>query len=142
MNSNTPTRSSALFSTGVPVRAQLRRRGTDRTASLVWLAATMATGNRELFFPFTMHLAACAALVAARQSPRAGWLGGGAVIAAFMVIRVLQQATARVLAVELVVATGILAFALMARPWSRRETGREAAIVVAAALLAYASLAL
>jgi hypothetical protein len=112
------------------------------TASLVWLAATMATGNRELFFPFTMHLAACAALVAARQSPRAGWLGGGAVIAAFMVIRVLQQATARVLAVELVVATGILAFALMARPWSRRETGREAAIVVAAALLAYASLAL
>ena len=33
-----PTKSSTLFSIGVPVRAQLRPRGIDRTTSLVVLA--------------------------------------------------------------------------------------------------------
>ncbi|MFM8703011.1 MAG: hypothetical protein ACKOHG_03945 [Planctomycetia bacterium] len=110
------------------------------TASLVWLAAAKAPGNRERCFAVTLHLAAGAALAAARHTPRAGWPGGGAVIAAFMVIRVFQQATARVLAVELVVAAAILAFVLMARPWSRKDAMREAALVVAAALLACASI--
>ena len=36
-NSKIPTRSSALFSIGVPVSAQLRPRVTPRTAWLVWL---------------------------------------------------------------------------------------------------------
>ena len=40
--------------------------------SLAWLGFSHATGNRELFFPYTMYLASCVAL---RDSQRASWLG-------------------------------------------------------------------
>ena len=119
--------------------------------SLAWLGLSHATGNRELFFPYTMYLASCVAL---RESRRAAWLGplgGAVVVAAFMVIRILQQATVRVLVVEFVVAAAILALVLVARWWSRRHGKQvahvtpfawQAAIVVASSLLAYASLAI
>jgi hypothetical protein len=119
--------------------------------SLAWLALSHATGNRELFFPYTMYLASCVAL---RDSQRAAWLGplgGAAIVAAFMVIRILQQATVRVLAVEFVVATAILALVVVAGSWSRRRVTHIAtaahfawlaAIVAASSLLAYASLAI
>ena len=123
--------------------------------SLVWLALSHATGNRELFFPYTMYLASCVAL---RDSQRAtqraaglGPLGGAAIVAAFMVIRILQQASVRVLTVELVVAAAILAIVVVARSWSRRHVAHvappariawRAAIVAASSLLAYASLAI
>jgi hypothetical protein len=72
--------------------------------SLAWLALSHATGNRELFFPYAMYLASCVALRDSQQATqRMAWLGplsGAAIIAAFMVIRILQQATVRVLAVE------------------------------------------
>jgi len=119
--------------------------------SLAWLALSHATGNRELFFPYTMYLASCVAL---RDSQRAAWLGplgGAAIVAAFMVIRILQQATLRVLAVEFVVAAAIFALVVVAGSWSRRRVahvappahfGCRAAIVAASSLLAYASLAI
>jgi len=118
---------------------------------LAWLALSHATGNRELFFPYTMYLASCVALRATERTPWLGPLGGAAIVAAFMVIRILQQATARVLAVEFVVAAAILALVLVARSWSRRHGlhvtpythfAWQAAIVVTASLLAYASLAI
>jgi hypothetical protein len=119
--------------------------------SLAWLALSHATGNRELFFPYTMYLASCVAL---RDSQRAAWLGplGGAlIVAAFMAIRILQQATVRVLAVELAVAAAILAVVVVTGAWSRRRVGHvapsatfawRAAIVAVSSLLAYASLAI
>jgi hypothetical protein len=119
--------------------------------SLAWLALSHATGNRELFFPYTMYLASCVAL---RDSQRAAWLGplgGAAIVAAFMVIRILQQATLRVLVVEFVVAAAIFALVVVAGSWSRRRVahvappalfGWRAAIVAASSLLAYASLAI
>ena len=119
--------------------------------SLAWLGLSHATGNRELFFPYTMYLASCVAL---RDSQRATWLGplgGAAIVAAFMVIRILQQATARVLAVEFVVAAAILALVVVTGSWSRRRVAHvaspahfcwRAAIVAASALIAYASLAI
>ncbi len=94
--------------------------------SLAWLALSHATGNRELFFPYTMYLASCVAL---RDSQRAAWLGplgGAVVVAAFMVIRILQQATVRVLAVELVVAAAILALVVATGSWSRRRVAHVA----------------
>jgi len=118
---------------------------------LAWLALSHATGNRELFFPYTMYLASCVALRATERTPWLGPLGGAAIVAAFMVIRILQQATARVLAVEFVVAAAILALVLVARSWSRRHGVHvaaptnfawQAAIVAASSLLAYASLAI
>ena len=123
--------------------------------SLAWLALSHATGNRELFFPYTMYLASCVALWnSQRATQRAAWLGplgGAAIVAAFMIIRILQQATGRVLAVELVVAAAILALVVVAGSWSRRRVAHvtpatdfawQAAIVVASSLLAYASLAI
>jgi len=111
--------------------------------SLIWLALFYATGNRELFFPYTMFLATGVAVRAAERTPWLGVLGGGAVVTAFMVIRVLQNATTRVLAVELVIAAAILACAVAARSMSERQAIlRDAAIVAVSSLLAYASLAL
>jgi hypothetical protein len=120
--------------------------------SLAWLALSHATGNRELFFPYTMYLASCVALRdsqrATQRSAGLGPLGGAAIVATFMVIRILQQATARVLTVEFAVAAAILALVLVARSWSRRHGlhvtpyAWQAAIVVTSSLLAYASLAI
>jgi hypothetical protein len=119
--------------------------------SLAWLALSHATGNRELFFPYTMYLASCVALRATERTPWLAPLGGAAIVAAFMVIRILQQATVRVLAVEFVVAAAILALVVVAGSGSRRDGVHvtsyarfawQAAIVVIASLLAYASLAI
>jgi len=116
--------------------------------SLLWLALANATGNRELFFPYTMYLASCVAVGSAARSRWPGPLGAGVVVAAFMIIRILQQAAVRVLAVEFVVAAAILAFVVVACSWSRRHVVHvapfawQAAIAVAASLLAYASLAI
>jgi len=111
--------------------------------SLLWLALFHATGNRELFFPYTMYLASGVALRAAERTLRLGILGGGAVVTAFMVIRILQNATSRVLLVELVIATAILALPLAVRSASRTHSiTRDAIITGVSSLLAYASLAL
>lgn len=116
--------------------------------SLCWLGLSHATGNRELFFPYTMYLASCVALRGFDRSGSTALLGGGAIVGVFMIIRILQQATPRVLAVEFAVAATILALVLNADSWSRRHGERaprsslRAAIVVASSLLAYASLAL
>jgi hypothetical protein len=64
------------------------------------------------------------------------------VAAAFLLVRVAQQATPRVLAVERAVAAAILVAATFA--WLRfpRPAVMDAAIIVDSALLAYAGLAL
>lgn len=113
--------------------------------SLAWLALSHATGNRELFFPYTMYLASCVALRTAGRTTWRGPVAGGVVVAVFMVIRILQQATVRVLAVELVVAAAILALVVAAGSWRRRDASAlpwHAAIVMTSSLVAYASLAL
>lgn len=76
-------------------------------AALAWLGASALTGNRELFFPYAMHLAA-AAFLAVGGWPR-GALAGGAVIGAFLAVRVVQSAPQRVLAIEFVAAVAVLA---------------------------------
>jgi len=123
--------------------------------SLAWLVLSHATGNRELFFPYTMYLASCVALRDSQRSTQlTTWLGpfGGAlIVAAFMVIRILQQATVRVLVVAFVIAAAILALVVVTGSWSRRRVGHvapathlawRAAIVAVSSLLAYASLAI
>ncbi len=116
--------------------------------SLVWLGLSHATGNRELFFPYTMYLVSCVAMRGSDRANLATWLeplSGAFVVAAFMIIRILQQATVRVLIVELVVAAAILALVVAAGSWSRRRVAPvawHAVIIVTASLLAYTSLAL
>jgi hypothetical protein len=120
--------------------------------SLVWLALFRATGNRELFFPFTIHLASLVALCLGRENLWRGMAGGGLIGSMFLVIRALQQASVKVLGVESVVTALILGLVVATLPAIR---GRDAVggglvgggvvgggVVVLASLLAYASLAL
>lgn len=109
---------------------------------LVWPAATQATGNRELFFPFAMQLAAVAVCRNAHRGLAWAIASGSGVVAAFLAVRLWQAATPRVLAVETIVATVILAGTVVARQRCRPHATVEAAIVAAAALAAYAGLAL
>jgi hypothetical protein len=87
--------------------------------SLGWLAAFWATGNRELFFPFMMYLAAHAALTVSGRGLIPACAAGGLVVATFLVIRVGQAATPRVLAVE-AIAAGVILTAT-SRAFARRE---------------------
>lgn len=118
----------------------------DRLALLLpaaaWLALFYATGNRELFFPYCLALAAFACLsMAGRGRWRAAGVGG-LVVATFLGIRALQGAGGSVLAVESAVAAVILAGVVVAARVSHGRLAREAAIVAVASLLAYVGLAL
>jgi len=110
--------------------------------SLVWLALFQATGNRELFFPFTIHLASLVALRLGRENLWGGMAGGGLIGGLFLAIRASQQASPKVLGVECVVAALILAVVLATLPLSREKNAAQGGVVVLASLLAYASLAL
>jgi hypothetical protein len=109
--------------------------------ALAWAVASQATGNRELYFPFAMHLAAATAAVPPVTQPLGCLAAGGTVATAFLAIRWLQAATPRVLAVE----AAAVAFVLVAVVAARRRFPGAAArwwIPVAAAILATACLAL
>lgn len=79
--------------------------------AVVWPALSYASGDRRLFFPFAMHLAAflIADLVPGRRGVAAGTLVAGT----FLATRWIQSATPRVLAVEAVVAGGVLLAAVL-----------------------------
>jgi hypothetical protein len=107
-----------------------------------WMAAHQLTGNRELFFPYAMALAAHLACQFGGRGRAAAALTGGLIAAAFLATRVMQAATAKVLAVELAVAAVILA-ATVAVPPAVAEQPRGAVVVTTlASLLAFAGLAL
>jgi len=106
-----------------------------------WLAASRLTGNRELFFPYSMLLATSALLAAPAAKSLAGIAAAGGVVAAFLIARVVQQATARVLAVEVAAAGVVLAAAVAARSRLPFPSLRWW-LPVAASLAAYACLAL
>lgn len=109
--------------------------------ALVWAIAARATGNRELYFPFAMHLAAATAAVPPLTRPLACLAAGGTVATAFLAIRWRQAATPRVLAVEAAAAALVIVAAVAAR---RRfpDVAARWWIPVAAAVLATACLAL
>ena len=77
-------------------------------ASFFWLALFHWTGDRRLFFPYVMQLAVQMPYLLQGRSSMPAIVGGGGLIAGFMLIRVTQSATAGVLKVELFVATAIL----------------------------------
>ncbi len=109
-------------------------------SAVFWAAAHHLSGNRELFFPYAMALAVH---LAGQFIPRGRWVAvgmGGLIVVVFMSIRVVEQATLKVLAVELAVAAVILAAAVALLP---RFSGRPwalAAVTAVASLAAYAGL--
>jgi len=110
--------------------------------ALGWVAAHHATGNRELFFPYAMYLAAHVAGQCARRGWPAAFSAGAVVVAAFLAIRGFQGATSRVLAVELAVAGAILAAVVVAVMTAAKRPWAKAVVAVLASLAAYAGLAL
>ena len=107
---------------------------------LAWLAASRLTGNRELFFPYAMVLAAAVAVLLPRHRFYPAAIGGGVLVAAFLAIRIHQGAGGRVLAVESAVA--ILGITLATRSWTGEGVLARAWIPLAASLVAFACLAL
>lgn len=110
--------------------------------SLGWLAAFWATGNRELFFPFTMYLAAHAALTVRGRGAIPACAAGGLVVATFLVIRVVQAATPNVLAVEAVAAGVILAVVCLVLVRRERSLLGDGLILALASAAAFVSLRL
>jgi hypothetical protein len=111
-------------------------------ASLLWLAAFRVTGDRELFFPYAMQLAAVVICRGGDRGTGFAATAGGAVAAAFLGVRVWQQASAQVLAVECAVAAAIVGMAVLLCGRLPRTRATRAAIIAAAAAAAYAGLAL
>jgi hypothetical protein len=107
-----------------------------------WLVAHPLTGNRELFFPYAIALAAHLAGQFIDRGRPAAAAAGGVVAVAFLGIRVVQAATASVLAVEAAVAAAILALVVAALPAAVTRPWGGVVIAAVASLLAYAGLAL
>lgn len=110
--------------------------------SLGWLAAFWATGNRELFFPFTMYLAAHGALTVSGRGLIPASAAGGLIVAAFLVIRVVQAATPRVLAVEAVAAGVILTAVCLVLVRRERSLLGDGLLLASASAAAFLSLRL
>jgi hypothetical protein len=111
-------------------------------SALIWLGVFHVTGDREFFFPYSMHLAAAAICRGGDRGATAAIVAGTAVAAAFLGVRVCQQASAQVLAVECAVVAAIVGGAVLLRGRLPRTRANEAAIIAAAAVAAYAGLAL
>jgi predicted GNAT family N-acyltransferase len=107
-----------------------------------WMAAHQLTGDRDLFFPYAMALAAHLAGQFFGRGRVAAAAAGGLVVAAFLAIRVGQAATAKVLAVEAAVAAAILAVTVAVLPAAVNRPWGAVIVTAIASLLAYAGLAL
>jgi predicted GNAT family N-acyltransferase len=107
-----------------------------------WIVAHTITGNRELFFPYAMALAAHLAGQFIGRGRVMAAAAGGLIVIGFLAIRVGQAATAKVLAVEAAVAAVILAACVAVLPVAALRRGGLVAVVTVASLLALAGLAL
>ena len=108
---------TALGAVAIVVQAVVRPRVSRLlllVPAVVWLALFHVTGNRELFFPYAMALTAFIILPIAARTAWQGWLAGGLMVGAFLAIRLAQQASGQVLAVELAVAAVVLGMVLAA----------------------------
>jgi hypothetical protein len=113
-------------------------------AALVWVVAFHATGDRELFFPYSMQLAAHVGLRLAERDLRVGIAGGVMMATVFLASRIVQRATPRVLAVEGAVVVAILVGLVTIRQFlpARGRGWPDVALALGASLAAYAGLAL
>lgn len=110
--------------------------------SLGWLAGFWVSGNRELFFPYSMYLAGHAALTARHRGMIAACLAGGIVGGGFLVIRAMEAATPRVLAIEAAAAGAILATSCLLMTRRERSIAGDGLILAGASAAAFVALAL
>lgn len=105
--------------------------------SLFWLGAFAASGDRRLFFPFTIQFAMQLACLEMDRSILRAVLGAVWIVAVFSAVRLVQSAPLIVLLVELVVAAVAIAVALAVHREGWGNRGLAAAI---ASLLAFVGL--
>jgi len=110
--------------------------------SLLWLAMCRWMVFRQLFFPYTIHLATCASLFVSDSGLWRGYINGLIVVTVFITIRFLQDATNRVLSIEFIVAAIILALAIYFYQMTPRNAVSRAIVVVVASLCAVGGLAI
>jgi hypothetical protein len=110
--------------------------------SLVWLVIFRWILVRQVFFPYTLHLAACVLLFESDYNKCRGSIQGMTVVAVFIAIRFLQGATNRVLKIELIVAAVILASANGFYQLTPKNAASRAIVVVLSSLAAVAGLAI
>jgi hypothetical protein len=114
---------------------------TALAVSLAWLAVFHWTGDRRMFFPYSMQFALQMPYVLRGKIARPAIVGGGGLILFFLLIRVVQDATMQVLLVETVVALAILGIVVRLCGPSQAMPVRLLAGALASAL-AFAGLAI
>jgi hypothetical protein len=110
--------------------------------SFFWLALFHWTGDRRLFFPYSMQFAVQMACLLRGRMAKPAIVGGGSIVLVFTVIRISQSATAAVLIVELAVAGAALALALQACGRGSREASVRVIAGALGSVLAFAGLAI
>jgi hypothetical protein len=108
---------------------------------LTWIAFSQWSGDRRLYFPYTVQYAVQTLLLIRGGTMRPA-AGGGLVVVTFAAIRLAQGATARVLAVKLAVAALILGVVAAARQGESPGDGMRAAVAAVASAAAIAGLAI
>ena len=101
--------------------------------ALFWLAVFHFSGDRRMFFPFSILFAASFAL-------RANWAAAMGIMVLFLVARILQDATFKVLAVEVLVAVVVLCPVYFARKKLSALQQWRSAFAAASSLLAFIGL--
>lgn len=107
-----------------------------------WLLLQWTSGDRRLFFSWSMGLAACAMTSGTTRSRVRRFGNAGLVAAVFLAIRVQQQALPRVLLIETLAATGILVAAALLQADRPGRFFADAVVVATASILACFSLAI
>ncbi|MEO8027939.1 MAG: hypothetical protein ABI823_15750 [Bryobacteraceae bacterium] len=110
--------------------------------SAFWLVAFVLTGDRRLYFPYTLQFAVQASCFLGGPALRAGVFGAGGIVALFTAVRLVQAASARVLTVELAVAIPSLALCLAFYEEGSPTLQRRLAAAGVASLLGFLGLAL
>jgi hypothetical protein len=107
---------------------------------LFWLALFHWTGDRRMFFPYSMQFAVQLACLLRGRVQWAAWKGGGVVIGVFTLIRIAQSASVQVLVVEIIVAAGVLWLAMKAYEPARSGPVIRATVAALGSVLAFVGL--
>jgi hypothetical protein len=102
---------------------------------LFWLAIFRWTGDRRMFFPYSMQYAVQMACLTRSAT------AGGCIVLLFLLIRIGQSATLGVLAVEIVVAAAVLAISFYVHGPKMRGAEWRARVSAVGSVLAFAGLA-
>ncbi len=113
------------------VIAQRRAASFFLAIPLIWVALFAASGDRRLFFPFAMYQAVVFGIYWQR-----GFAAGAALIVGlFTLIRIEQEASFRVIAVELVVAVVAVSAGGLTRKYNAVAAAGAASLIALAGLL-------